>query len=213
MAGRLAPGWRDLLLDGDCDVWLLTEVNLDVELPGYAMHRGSELMAPRRHWAAVLSRVPLTPLSDPHVASAAAVVDGVTYCSTILPWRSSGGEPTWPGAEPPRNLHAGRTRHALAMLLAALPRRELVWGGDWNHALSGREYAGTKGGRKHLLGAVDELGLQVPTASLPHRIEGLLSIDHVAVPGSWAVARTERLDASGLSDHDGYVVDVERGAL
>ena len=170
-------------------------------------------MAPRRHWAAVLSRAPLTPLPDPHVASAAAVVDGVTYCSSILPWKDSGGEPIWPGAEPPRNLHSGRTRHAVEVLLRALPCQDLVWGGDWNHAMSGDESAGTKGGRAHVLGAVKELGLQVPTAELPHRRDGLLSIDHIAVPRSWTVGEVRRLDATGLSDyHDCYVVDVDPAA-
>lgn len=47
-------------------------------------------MAPHRRWAAVLSRTELTPLRDPHPASAMTVVDGMTYCSSILPWRSCG---------------------------------------------------------------------------------------------------------------------------
>jgi hypothetical protein len=209
MAGWLKQGSQDFLMKADCDVWLLTEVNESVELPGYAMHRGQERMAARRHWAAVFSRTSLTPQPDPHVASAAAVIGGITYCSSILPWRSSGGDPTWPGAEPPRNLHSGRTRHAVEVLLRRLPRQDLVWGGDWNHALSGDEWAGTKGGRAHVLAAVEELGLKVSTADLPHRLEGLLSIDHIGVPTSWTVRAAERLDAVGLSDHDCYVVDVE----
>jgi endonuclease/exonuclease/phosphatase family metal-dependent hydrolase len=85
----------------------------------------------------------------------------------------------------------------------------LVWGGDWNHALSGDEWTGTKGGRAHVLAAVEQLGLQVPTAELPHRLDGLLSIDHIAVPKSWSVRGVARLDAQGLSDHDCYVVDVD----
>jgi endonuclease/exonuclease/phosphatase family metal-dependent hydrolase len=95
------------------------------------------------------------------------------------------------------------------VLLRALPRHDLVWGGDWNHAISGEEWAGTKGGRAHVLAAVEELGLQVPTAELPHRLDRLLSIDHVAVPSSWSVRDAYRLNAKGFSDHDGYVVDVE----
>jgi hypothetical protein len=38
MAGWLRPGWQELLLGADCDVWLLTEVNESVELPGYHRH-------------------------------------------------------------------------------------------------------------------------------------------------------------------------------
>ncbi|MGY1988043.1 endonuclease/exonuclease/phosphatase family protein [Blastococcus sp. SYSU DS0669] len=210
MAGWLKPGWRDLLLDADCDVWLLTEVNEAVQLPDYCMHRGNARVAARRNWAAVFSRAPLTPLPDPHVASAAAVVDGITYCSSILPWQGSGGEPTWPGARPRPNMHSGRTQYAVDVLLQELPRQDLVWGGDWNHALSGEETAGSLGGRGHVVAAVRELGLQVPTAALSHRRDGALSIDHIAVPMSWTVRDARRLDATGLSDyHDCYVVDVE----
>ncbi len=60
----------------------------------------------------------------------------------------------------------------------------LVWGGDWNHAMTGREYAGSIGGRRAILGAVEQLGLEVPTAGLPHAIDGLLTIDHIAVPAN-----------------------------
>ncbi|PVG81009.1 hypothetical protein DDE18_19435 [Nocardioides gansuensis] len=50
-----------------------------------------------------------------------------------------------------------------------------VWGGDWNHALSGPEWAGSQEGRRFVLDSVARLSLQVPTATSPHRIHGLLS--------------------------------------
>ena len=53
----------------------------------------------------------------------------------------------------------------------------------------------------------------MPTAELPHAIEGLLSIDHVAVPaGSNVVARrvVAACDGKRLSDHDAYVVDARQ---
>ncbi|KRF01534.1 hypothetical protein ASG88_08740 [Nocardioides sp. Soil777] len=90
--------------------------------------------------------------------------------------------------------------------------RPLVWGGDWNHALTGREYAGSQGGRRAVLAALDTLGLEAPTATLPHAIEDLLSIDHVAVPlGIEATASrvSAQCDGKRLSDHDAYVLDVE----
>lgn len=43
----------------------------------------SGVMGRKQHWAAVLSLLPLTPVADPHPASAAAIVNGNTYCSTI----------------------------------------------------------------------------------------------------------------------------------
>lgn len=89
----------------------------------------------------------------------------------------------------------------------------MVWGGDWNHALHGPEYAGSRGGRSHIENAVSQLELQVPTQRLPHRIEGLLSIDHIAVPTGALVQAAERVaaatDDGRLSDHDAYVVTVQ----
>ena len=46
----------------------------------------------------------------------------------------------------------------------------------------------------------------MPTEHLPHRIVGLLSIDHIAVDSGVPVTYAKRLDANGLSDHDGYIV-------
>ncbi len=78
--------------------------------------------------------------------------------------------------------------------------------------MSGREMAGSKAGREHILASLETVGLQVPTARLPHQINGLLSIDHIAVRRTWSVAGAVRHRAfaaeARLSDHDAYVVDV-----
>jgi len=59
---------------------------------------------------------------------------------------------------------------------------------------------------------LQERGLQVPTADLPHQLDGLHSIDHIAVPGTWRVLSAERASATyqgrRLSDHHAYVVEV-----
>lgn len=83
----------------------------------------------------------------------------------------------------------GETSTAVAAVEASEPS---VWGGDWNHALSGKEWAGSIAGRKSLLAAIERLKLHVPTASSPHQIEELLSIDHIAVSKSWVVSATQR---------------------
>ncbi len=84
-------------------------------------------------------------------------------------------------------------------------------GADWNHALSGKEWTGSVAGRQSLLAAIERLKLYVPTASSPHQIEELLSIDHIAVPESWVVSATQRHRAfvgeTRISDHDAYVVE------
>lgn len=102
----------------------------------------------------------------------------------------------------------------LKSLLGCLPREKLVWGGDWNHAMSGNEVAGNKQGRAHLLEVVQELGLVVPTAEVPSQVDGFqgeryLSIDHIAVTASWKVRAKRHIACKGLSDHDAYIIDVD----
>ena len=206
LAGRWDPRHQALLLAEDVDVWLLTEVSERLLLPGYNSHATRGRMPPGQAWAGILSRRELEPLDDPHPASAAARIEGVTYCSSILPWRGCGPSAPWIAGS-----HGDRTRHAVDQLAASLVRAPLVWGGDWNHALSGKEHAGSKAGRAHITALVNAWDLLVPTAGLPHRISGLLSIDHIAVPSGWAAtARCVVAEADGvrLSDHDAYVVDV-----
>lgn len=132
----------------------------------------------------------------------------MTFVSTILPWKSCGSRPPWVGTR-----HVDKTANAVDDLLLSLRAAEsLVWGGDWNHALTGKEYAGSQGGRRAILAALDEIGLDVPTADLPHRIDGLLSIDHIAVPHGWsttAVRLPAEHDGKRLSDHDAYVTAVQ----
>ena len=191
--------------EADCDIWLLTETSQTVELPGFESHLSAGVMGQGQRWASVFSRRSLRPLPDPHPASAAVVVDGMTYCSTILPWMGAGAVAPWSGAN-----HEEWTRNALDMLLENLPAIDLVWGGDWNHSLCGSEGAGSMGGRRHVLAAVKRLELCVPTAFLAHPIAGLRSIDHIALPKDSVVNRAERWEAKvhGLSDHDAYVVEV-----
>jgi endonuclease/exonuclease/phosphatase family metal-dependent hydrolase len=207
LAGRWTPAHESLLQAVDCDVLLLTEVSEGLELPGYHAHLSTSQMAQRRRWAGVFSRAPLTALPDPHPASAAALIDGLTFCSSILPWRSCGTGDVWVEGN-----HAAKTEHAVNCLLTALPTSGLVWGGDFNHAMQGREWTGSIAGRSSITAALAKLNLQVPTARLPHQIDGLLSIDHIAVPEDSLVGEAERvsarLDTGRLSDHDAYVVHV-----
>ena len=146
------------------------------------------------------------PLPDPHPASAMAVVGDWTYCSSILPWRSCGSRQPWVGAR-----HVDKAEACVATLLGEITTKRLIWGGDWNHALSGREWSGSIGGRAAITAALDKLDLEVPTASLPHQIEGLLSIDHIALPkgtGGDATAHSALIEGGRHSDHDAYVVEI-----
>ncbi len=100
------------------------------------------------------------------------------------------------------------TEDAIKALLRNLPTSDLVWGGDWNHSLIGKEHAGSIGGRNHVLDAIKGLGLNVPTTGLSHRGNYCHAIDHVGVPLSWKVESAKRICAEGLSDHDAYVIEV-----
>ena len=207
IAGRWSDPHQDLLVSADCDVWLLTEVNERTVVSGFELHASTLLMAPKRRWAAVASRLPMTPEPDPHPASARVRISSTTYVSSILPWKGCGSLSPWVG-----DRHVDKTVNAVDELVANLRDvSPLVWGGDWNHALTGHEYAGSMGGRRAVLAALESLGLQSTTTYLPHAIEGLQTIDHVAVrQGCGAIASRIDVTHEGkrLSDHDAYVVEV-----
>jgi hypothetical protein len=207
LAGRWSDDHAALLADAACDVWLLTEVNDRTTLAGFDLHASEATVMSRRHWSAVASRLPMSALPDPHPASAAVRIGDTTCVSSVLPWRSCGSKAPWVGEN-----HATRTENAIIELVSNLKETErLVWGGDWNHALTGREYAGSQGGRRVVLRALETLRLAAPTEPLPHAIDGLLSIDHIAVPfglRSTASRVTAERDGRRLSDHDAYIVDV-----
>jgi len=208
MAGKTSNAHTDFVLEQDCDVLLLTEVKHTISLTGYEIRHSQDDMTDGRWWAAVASRLPFGDQLLPHPASAAAEIGDTTFVASVLPWRSSGGKPPWQGAN-----QAERTQNVVQELLTFLRSRErVVWGGDWNHALIGKEYAGCRAGRAALQAALAELKLVAPTADLPHRLPTLFSIDHIAL----ADGDHERyqVDATGLSDHDLYMIDtVKAGSV
>lgn len=205
LEGRWTPSHHHFVESLVADVLLLTEVPDRVAIEGMRVHLTEGEMQRGRRWAAIAARTPIFPLPDPHPATALADVDGMRVASSVLPWRSCGGELPWVGAD-----QASRTTAAVTDIEAANP---VIWGGDWNHELAGRIYAGSVDGRARILQALDILGLDVATAHAPHRLPGATSIDHVAVPAFWSVDSLERVSAvvggMELSDHDAYVVDIE----
>lgn len=206
LEGRWSQGHQAFLRDLDCDVWLLTEVNVEVALTGFTSRRTLDLMAPSRYWAAVLTKAPLQAETDPHHATAAARASGIRYLSSVLPWRSCG--PAWPG-----DGLAEKTKNVLAALKPALSSGPVIWGGDWNHALEGAEFVGTLHGRQLLMETLDGAGLVVPTGTLPSASPGHKSIDHIAVPAHFRVIEASAVQAVAgarrLSDHDAYLVELE----
>lgn len=198
----------ELLRQQYCDVWLLTEVPPDTQVPGFHVHVSQSVMELcGQHWAGVLGREPLEKLPDPHPASAAVKVHGITFCSSILPWRTCGAAAPWSiGSQ------GAKTAAAVTSLLGDLPRTNLVWGGDWNHELVGPLRTGSTEGRAHILSALRDLNLIAHTTELPaqkRKFTVCNSIDHIAVPAEWQVHLAFHVEAVGLSDHDAYVVEVQ----
>jgi len=204
---RWSPEHEAILIQENCDVWLLTEVPEAAFLSGYCRHLSKERMTRGQYYAAILSRSQQSPLKDPHAASAACVIDGVTYWSSILPWSSCGVDTSspWHGVK----TVAEMIDNTIDQLLKNIPTTSLVWGGDWNQNINGGwQYVGSNGGRSLLNNALARLNLQVPTASLPHRIHGFCTIDQIAVPKQWVCGDAARIKATNLSDHDAYTIEV-----
>jgi Endonuclease/Exonuclease/phosphatase family len=211
---RWSEAHQVLLAPEHCDVWLLTEVSPEARdanapLAEYYCHLSEGIMAPGQHYAAVLSRLPLIPLLGTHEASSAAVVDGVAYCATILPWAGCTQHPAspWVGASLQE-----MASPAIDQLTALLPRANTVWAGDWNQNLAGGwQNVGSGAMRTLIESAVTLLGLRVATAALPHQSgASQFTIDHIAVPSQWKVRSAVSVMAVGLSDHDAYVIEAER---
>jgi hypothetical protein len=206
LEGKWSPDHLALMDSEDCDVWLLTEVHVDAAIPGMQIHRTAELMGPHKTWAAIASIADADPQPDPHRATALAHVDGLRLMSSVLPWRSCG--PSWPGST-----LAEKQRATLETLRVHI-NEATIWGGDWNQALEGTDYVGTHDGRDQIIELIATSCLFVPTRSLGSAKRGQRSIDHLAVPMGWDVHGAYRvpaeIDGNRLSDHDAYVISIDR---
>lgn len=204
---KMRKGALDLFGSLDADVLLLTEAPPDLDLAGYQRTPPGPLMLRGQEWATILSRRPIQWVERPHGASVAALIDGVTYVSTVLPWGSSPPGPPFRGVG-----QAAQTVAALEDLESWLGAQDrLVWGGDWNHSLEQPwRYSASTAGRERLDALLGELGLYAPTRHLPRGWKyDFPSIDHVAVSDPNATAElVEAIGPAGrLSDHDAYVVE------
>lgn len=201
------------------ELWLLTEVDRRLSLPGYSVALSSFSSArPGMSWAGVASSWPLQEIPAGHegLALAAVMVDQLTAlaAASVLPWR--GAARYWPG-DAAAPLHARFTatlnEHDAAIRQAQRQHGcdAVVWGGDFNQALSGPELAGSAAGRIELTRVFAAAGLRAATANAEHLLPGVASIDHVALPMAWGVTAVEVLrpedDGRQLSDHAAYVVD------
>jgi hypothetical protein len=207
MAADEVGSGRAFLASLCCDVLLLTEVPQDLQLARYRLRFSEGVMACGQVFAAVATPDDPEECVRPHLASVASELGGMTFMASVLPWRSAQETDGFAG-----DSQGERTRGAVEAIALWWSSGTVVWGGDWNHELSGPISAGSKIGQEAILGLVRERGLQVPTSVLGSE-HGSASVNHIAVPDSWKVMSVERHVASSggkrLSDHDAYVVQVE----
>jgi hypothetical protein len=198
------------------DVWMLTEVHEAFALqghdrvtsPGHLLHR------PRQRWAAVISRWPLRDCRAKHeglaLARAQTPAGPLLVASSVMPWR--GAKTSWPGDPDAR--HGVRFADSLDQHRGEIERARdgdepVVWGGDFNQALSGPESAGSMGGRRLLDQAFASVGLTCTTSGVGHLNEEYCAIDHISVSRSWSADTAVRLtppssEGKALSDHACY---------
>src|SRR4051794_11287509 len=122
MDGGWSGGHQAVLRQLDCDLLLLTEAHVDVEFTGYRTHATSHEMGPAKRWAAILASGALKPVDHPYPASAAALVNGIFVCSSVLPWPLARGDWPWGPTE-----HQLRMELNLDHLVAAMTNKVVIW--------------------------------------------------------------------------------------
>jgi hypothetical protein len=65
MDGGWSRARQAVLRQLDCELLLLTEPHVDVELTGYRIHATSRRMGPDKHWAAIVFNGVMDPIDDP----------------------------------------------------------------------------------------------------------------------------------------------------
>lgn len=206
-------------MSNEADLWLLTAACSQLQIGNHKpAFSGSRPGEHDQHWAAISSTWPMKPVPTAHPSLVMARIshpEGTFLAaSSVFPWRTAAE--LWPNGD--GDSFAERCAQTLAKHTREIMKASLglpvVWGGDFNQALSGPELVGSDVGRGALLEAFVRLGLRVVTVEAngqdPHR----RSIDHIAIPSAWgsrlvSVQRPQS-DARFLSDHPSYVVSVDR---
>jgi hypothetical protein len=208
---NLEGGWSSdhthALAAAACDLWLLTEVRPRVTMDGYHQHLTTATTQDGAHWAGILSRKPIDPLPDPHPASAAAWIDGLLVCSSVLPWPFAEEDTPWADDES----HTDAMAATLADIETTLKANPSVWGGTWHQPLEGNIVGFSPRAQEAIWATVRLLGLSVPTASERTRHgRGQHTVDHLGIPDTWEVLDLGSFAVDDVADHDAYWVEVEQ---
>lgn len=219
-----------LIDEAGSDVWVLTETNDRVALPGYsAVHSAPRPGSPAGgRWVSIWTRLPIRAriAVDDTSRSVAALLESplgdILVFGTVLPWHTDVGE--MPSAEKPKLWQEQYRVTPLqgsewGRLGAQYPSAALCVAGDLNMNLGGPHYYGTIKGRRLLQEAMQLAGL-VCTTSYARLPAGLLrhpAIDHVLLPHDLALHTTVVAAWEGalpegpnLSDHSALVVETAK---
>jgi len=217
----------------DADVWILTETDRELELPGYTMvatrrpdHPG---YADREAYAAVHSRWPMRPVEltafDPCFGVCALIESPfgpLLVHGSIITYHNDG---VADGKAKPWERHRESVREhgkAWRELRSRFPNHHLIVGGDFNQALADAGRYRDKQATALLRAAFDGTNLRCLTDddfTMPPVRLSRHSIDHIAVSETLLAKSTpnvhvwEGVTPAGvsLSDHNGVVVSLTIG--
>jgi Endonuclease/Exonuclease/phosphatase family len=204
------------------DLWLLTEVPASWQFgTANSSFSGSRPGEDDQYWSTIICRWHVEPIDTTHPSLAMARIDHPAepflVAASVFPWR--GAAEFWPTGD--GDTFAERCVNTLeahsAEICEARCGLPVVWGGDFNQALSGRDYVGSDAGREALSRAFKHIGSRAVTIESDGQVTPHQSIDHIAVPKAWRSEDVEvqrpQSDGRFLSDHPSYVVAVERMAV
>lgn len=137
---------------------------------------------------------------------------------SVLPWRSAPRQA--PELALPNETASamfervlGDQERDLFGLMKLHPAAMPIWAGDFNQSLGGGNWTGSGRGRHLLEESLARLGLEAWNRHSPHARPDASAIDLVCGPKELAVKLVEtfnpKVDGRRLSDHAGYIVDVE----
>lgn len=230
LAGRKNPAVISAQIDEmerwQADIYVITEPTKGLVIGGLPKVE-SGLRSPggiAERWVSIhgpqARDVPLPcPLSR-MAAAAEVTVNGrsVVVYGSVLPWGSA--HKTERDASMPGDTYASMFRrllreqaHDVAVLQAYHPSSTVIWAGDFNQTLAGAYVVGAKANRQALSSELDRLGLAAWNAEAPHLKDGACTIDLICGPAQLEAMCHEpyrpRLNGKALSDHAGYVVEVD----
>ena len=175
-------------------------------------------------WVAVAGpNVEPAPVAVPYKRMAVAALVSVPtgrllVYGSVLPWRSAprhAPDIALPGESPSAMFERvlGDQERDIGTLRELNPNAIPIWAGDFNQSLEGTNATGSRRGRHLLEATLGRLGLEAWNRHSAHARDGASAIDLVCGPVDLKVTDVKTfgpsVDRERLSDHAGYVVDVD----